>query len=93
MRGSIFLSDFPVSTQQNIKSSQSNFDLYKRSTEGKYLFVRRKGHAVPGRQHSFHGKIIAVLDEGEAIRVEFYSSLGKHIEVFKPNEALYYLCK
>lgn len=88
----IFLSEWDEHVSEVARSSPRFFEMFRKMREGKYLFVRRKGHAVPGRPHSFHGKIIAVLDDGEAIRVEFYSELGKHIEVFKPNEALYYLC-
>lgn len=55
------------------------------------VFVRRKGHKVPGRLHTFHGKIIEL--DGATVHIEYHSVLGKHLEWFYPNEALLYSCE
>lgn len=61
------------------------------ATVGRYVFVRRKGHKVPGRLHTFHGKIIDL--DGHTITVEFRSEIGKHIERFYSHEAHFYICE
>ena len=55
------------------------------------VFVRRNGHKVPGRLHTFHGKIIGL--DGHTINVEFHSEIGKHIERFYSHEAYFYICE
>ncbi len=55
------------------------------------VFVRRNGHKVPGRLHTFHGKIIDL--DGHTITVEFHSEIGKHIERFYSHEAHFYICE
>lgn len=63
----------------------------RKATVGRSVFVRRKGHKVPGRLHTFHGKIIDL--DGHTINVEFHSEIGKHIERFYAHEAYFYICE
>lgn len=63
----------------------------REATVGRSVFVRRKGHKVPGRLHTFHGKIIDL--DGDTINVEFHSEIGKHIERFYSHEAHFYICE
>lgn len=63
----------------------------REATVGRRVFVRRKGHKVPGRLHTFHGKIIDL--DGHTINVEFHSEIGKHIERFYSHEAYFYICE
>ena len=63
----------------------------RKSFVGRYLFLRRKGAARPGRKHSLHGKIIDL--DGERIHVEYYTELGKHLEWFTESEAHIFVCE
>lgn len=57
---------------------------------GRYVFVRRKGAARPGRKHSLHGRIIDL--DGQSIHVEYHTELGKHLEWFTESEAHIFVC-
>ena len=63
----------------------------RRHCLGRYVFVRRKGAARPGRKHSLHGKIIAL--DGQRIHVEYHTELGKHLEWFAEPEAHIFVCE
>lgn len=63
----------------------------RRHCLGRYVFVRRKGAARPGRKHSLHGKIIAL--DGQRIHVEYHTELGKHLEWFAEAEAHIFVCE
>ena len=63
----------------------------RRHCVGRYVFVRRKGAARPGRKHSLHGKIIAL--DGQRIHVEYHTELGKHLEWFAEPEAHIFVCE
>ena len=63
----------------------------RRHCLGRYVFVRRKGAARPGRKHSLHGKIIDL--DGERIHVEYHTELGKHLEWFAESEAHIFVCE
>ena len=63
----------------------------RRHCLGRYVFVRRKGAARPGRKHSLHGKIIAL--DGQRIHVEYHTELGKHLEWFAESEAHIFVCE
>ena len=63
----------------------------RRHCVGRYVFVRRKGAARPGRKHSLHGKLIAL--DGQRIHVEYHTELGKHLEWFAESEAHIFVCE
>lgn len=63
----------------------------RRHCVGRYVFVRRKGAARPGRKHSLHGKIIDL--DGQRIHVEYHTELGKHLEWFAESEAHIFVCE
>lgn len=62
----------------------------RRQCVGRYVFVRRKGAARPGRKHSLHGRIIDL--DGQSIHVEYHTELGKHLEWFTESEAHIFVC-
>jgi len=81
----------PASTAAVANARERLLKHVRRHCLGRYVFVRRKGAARPGRKHSLHGKIIAL--DGQRIHVEYHTELGKHLEWFAESEAHIFVCE